>query len=178
VQLLRTLARGGVAPVVRRTIPIAAPAADTGITFAPDNGRTWQVLSIAIPFTTSSHSANRSLLLSLSDGQNTLWTIPTTAVQAASLTVTNTWIQDYYPVQSAAIGGALPMGLPPTILVPGWSLTVGLVNGDTADQVGVGYAQVLETFTGETEAEYNTARAIAHHAGAIAELVAGEVPGL
>lgn len=178
MQKLRTLARGGVAPVTRRTIPIAAPAADTGWVFTPDNGRAWQIESIYVPFVTSSHTANRRLTLTLSDGANVLWSIGSTADQAASLTTNYSWIADYYLVNTTINGGSLPIGLPPTILVPGWTLTLAIINGDTGDQAGNTAVEVLEAFTGQTEAEYNTARAVAHHADAIAELLEGQVPGL
>lgn len=175
MHLLRTLARGGVTPVVRRTVPIAAPAADTGITITPDNGRAWQIMSIRQSLVTSSHAANRNVTLTLNDGNVDLWSIPSTAVQAASLTVIYSWIADYWPVNTTISGGRLAVGIPPAILLPDWTLKVGFVNDDTADQLGVTTVEVLEAFTGRTEAEYDLARSIAHHADAIGELLTGEV---
>lgn len=178
MSVLRELARGGVSPVVRRTIPIPAPAVATGLTFTPQTSRAWEVLSLGVSLVADSNTANRSALLSLSDGANTLWTLPPTAVQVASATIAYSWIYEYMNVATAAVGGAQAMRLPPTVLVPGWSLTLAITNMQAGDQVSAGYAQVLEALTGETEAEYNLARAIANRAGALAELLAGEVPGL
>ena len=177
VHALRDIARGGVGPVVRRTVFVPAPSADTGTSLTPEAGKCWLVESYRIPFVTSSHSANRNLLLTLNDGNENVWTIPTTATQAASLTYTYDWIAGYYNPNTTVVGTYLPMGLPPTILYPGWSLTLGFVNDDTADQVNKATAVVLEALVGATEAEYNLARTIEHRAMALAEVLADEVQG-
>lgn len=178
MHLLRSLARGGVAPVARRTIPIARPDANTGFALAPETGRAWEVLSLSTSFVTASDVANRAVTLSLFDGQSTLWSIPPTAVQAASLTVTYSWIAGYTNAQTATVGGQQAVGMPPTILVPGWSLVVTVAAIAATDRFAVPNAQVIEAFTGQTEAEYNTARAIAHHAEALYELLEVGVPGI
>lgn len=178
MHLLRTLARGGVAPVTRRTIPIAAPAAQSGFTCTPENGRAWEVLSITASFVTASDVANRAAILSLSDGQTTLWSIPPTAVQAASLTVGYSWIAGYVNAQTATVGATQAIGMPPAILLPGWSLVVTLAAAAATDQFSAAKVQVLESFVGDTEAEYDTARAIAHHAEALFELTQVGVPGI
>lgn len=178
MHLLRSLARGGVAPVVRRTFSIAQPAVTAGFTIAPDNGRAWSVESVQCVLVSDSNAGNRFPALSLTEGSRLLWGIPPLAVQIASTTVGYTWIRDYFPTQVAAVGAIQAMSLPPAILLPGWTLTLTVGAVQAGDQVSQITYSVLESFVGDTEAEYDTARAVARHAHAISELLEGEVPGL
>lgn len=178
MHLLRTLARGGVAPVVRRTVPVTTPAAGVGWSLTPDNGRFWQVQSITATLATSSQAANRTTALTLSDGSSTLWSIPPVAVQTASLTYKYSWIADYPTPTVTVVGLAQAMPLPPAILAPGWSLACAVGAIDSGDQFTAIVAEVLEAFAGDTEAEYDIARAAAHHFEALSELFTQGVPGI
>lgn len=177
MQLLRTLARGGVTPVTRRTIPIAAPAAAAGWTLTPDNGRAWEVLSVSTSLVTDANVASRGLTLALGDGSATLWTVPALGTQAASTTVGYSWHPHFPYVAVSLVADQLPNPLPTVVLLPGWSLTLAVANAQAADQVGATRVQVLETFVGDTAAEYDLARVIVHHAEAFALAVEGEVSG-
>lgn len=178
MQLLRALARGGVTPVARRTIIGAVPAVAGGFVVTPENGRCWEVLSLAASLVSDSNAANRAVTLTLGDGNNNLWELPPLAVQVASKTYGYAWLAAYPSPIVTIVDAVQAMPLPPVILLPGWTLTVGVDAVQVGDQFGAPVAQVLETFFGATEAEYSAARAIEHHAEAIAELVAGEVPGI
>lgn len=177
MQLLRTLARGGVTPVTRRTIRVAPPAVATGWTLKPQAGRAWEVLSITTSLVADANVANRIVQLGLLDGVNGLWAISANAVQVAGGTVIYSFIAGYPTPTTTALGGAMAAPLPPVILLPDWSLELAIGAVQVGDQLGVSYVQVLESFVGETEADLDIARAIEHRATAFDAALHGEVSG-
>lgn len=178
MHLLRLLAREGVAPVVRRTIPIAAPAVAVGWTFTPQNGRAWQVMSLYTSLVADANVADRRIRLALTDGTNTLWQITSGEDQVASATTGYTFAADWPTTNRNFDSTLIATAIPTAILLPGWTLTLTITNVQAGDQLAATNVQVLEAFVGRTEHEYDKARALADRLIAAGEFLQDEVPGL
>lgn len=172
---LESLARNAATGTNYRGVTIANPGAHLGFTIAPDTGRAWQVLAVTALLTTSSDAGQRFPELSLSDGANTFWTISSGTGPIESTVTRISWLADYsYSTNGVQTEpGSTPM--PPAIVLPGWSLVVALVGGQTTDQFTLCRALVLETSTGEREYARTLAGNLGARAEAIADLLTGDV---
>jgi hypothetical protein len=174
-QHLREVARGGATGIVRTTVPVKKPAAATGFTLTPPAGRAWDVRSLNFTYVSSTSAGTRIPMLALTDGNALLWALALPTF-IASLTVTISAVADVVPTTQGTAGTSpLVVAIPETILLPGWSLGVGLAGVTTADQLSGITAQVDEVFTGNVEWDRTIERNIVDHADALAAVLTGGV---
>ena len=169
--MLRTIARGRPAPLWRRYVSPANPAANASLTIPAPTGRVWQVLSVACVFTADSGSATRNVVLSHLDGDgNVLESWPLTASLAATNVRTISWQAGLGTViVGAGTDIALPLG-DHVYVFPGETLVISGTNhaGDTITKCR---AVVLETDNGDTAHELALEQRIRDHAEAIHDLI-------
>lgn len=123
--------------VISEASPVTSPAAGAGFTITV-NSRYWErASSLAFRLVSDGNAANRQVRLTVNDGDGVpLASIPTAAVQAASLT------RDYYflPNVNAASGpvdGVFLSPLPIFFLQPTWTLVVSIASVQATDQVSL-----------------------------------------
>ena len=111
------------------------PAAGAAFTI-PADSRYWRVFDlIAFRLVTSSHTANRQVVLTYLDGDGVaIATLPSASTQAATLTYDYTWSTEFSNFNTV-VGGAVTSPLPFTLLPPGFSAAVTIGSEDTGDQV-------------------------------------------
>lgn len=111
------------------------PAAGAGLTVAigDDYYEAWQALTFVL--TTSSHAANRAVVLNLEDeAGNIIAAIPAGSVQAATLTYTYSFVRGVGNV-NAVEGLALTAPMFPMVIPSSYKLVVSIANIDTGDQI-------------------------------------------
>jgi hypothetical protein len=110
-----------------------APSAGAEISFTLYAGARWNLNGAVISLTTSSTSATRTVQLLITDGTNTLWTIPSQTTQAQSLTYTYYFAP--YGFTPTVVGTnvfvAIPFNIP---LMQGWKINTSTSNIQAGDQ--------------------------------------------
>lgn len=75
-------------PGVMRSVQQANPAAGADFVVTVPTGALWELIAVSAQLVTAVAVANRAARLVIDDGANTLFAVPNTTVQAASLTTT------------------------------------------------------------------------------------------
>jgi hypothetical protein len=173
--VLRALAEDWPAPFVYRTVPVTQPALGANFTVTPAGEATWALVALRATLTTSAAAANRAPTLNVTDGTSTLWSVEAGATQAASLTVTYSWVTEYPAFPTTVVGGVLVVPMAPTYLAPGMALAGATALIDANDQWSGITATVLECFTGHVERERALADTITDRAQALAGILEGSL---
>jgi hypothetical protein len=129
--------------------PVTNPAAGAGfkVTIGTEYYEAWAALTFLL--TTSSHAANRAVVLQLLDeASNVVAAIPAGSTQAASLGYTYSFVAGVGNV-NAVEGLAVVSPMFPMVIPSSYSLNVAITNVDTADQISkiFGYRDRFSTGT-------------------------------
>jgi len=171
--VLRALAEDWPAPFVYRTVQVAQPAVNTDFAIVTPGEGTWGLVAVTAKLVADANPANRSVVLNVSDGTTTLWSIEPGSVQTAGTTTTYSWVPGYAAFPTAIVGNVLVVPMGPTYLAPGMTLSVATANRQVGDQWSAISATVIECLTGHVERERAIEDAIADRAEAIADLLMG-----
>lgn len=111
----------------------AAPAVGSDWTYTPATLLRQRVQSIAAALTTSAVVANRQVTIQVLNGANIIYQAPAPSVQAASLTVTYSFVPGLSSI--AVLGGLVVLPLPPGLIINS-TMSVRTVTGaiDVGDQ--------------------------------------------
>lgn len=120
--------------VIPRTIIVTSPAAGADFTVPVPGGVTWLLLSLSATLVTSAVVANRTPVLTLTDGSTTSVRVPLAAVVAASSTAKASWIRNYGDKNVAAPSAAIVQGFPGFPLASNYQLAMSTQNLDVGDQ--------------------------------------------
>lgn len=173
--ILRALAEDWPAPLVYRVVPVTTPAAGANFTMQTPGEGAWALVALRATLVTSAAVANRAATLNVTDGTTPLWSVEAGAVQAASLTVTYSWVTEYPAFPTTVVGGTLVVPMAPTYMAPGWALTSATALLDAGDQWSAISAVVVECFTGHVERERALADTITDRAEALAGVLEGSL---
>lgn len=114
---------------------VASPAAGAGFTYTIGTNYAEAFSCLSFQLVTSSHSANRAVVLNLLDpASNVVAAIPSGSTQAASLTYTYSFVRGLGNV-NAVEGLTVCSPMFPMVIQPLYQLSVTIANVDTADQV-------------------------------------------
>lgn len=144
--LVNSLSRRSTYHRILRTIKVANPAAGADFVFTVEGGRIWQPVAVRALLTTSAAVANRVVNLNVTDGNDTLATLPNQGPQVASQVDAYTWADGYdLAGGSIAAVGSVATGLPPLALPAGYTLRGSTLALDVADQWSACTLFVIET---------------------------------
>jgi hypothetical protein len=120
----------------------AEPAAGADWAVTVPAGELWELVTVQAELVTDATVADRRPILSIGDGVATFASIPSVAVQAASLTVAHLWGQNLAATDG---GSAQAMPLPKLLLQPGWTVAVDSTNLQAADAWSAPRLYVVQT---------------------------------
>ncbi len=116
----------------RIVVPVANPAAGADWSFTVPAGHVYRLVSVFAQLVTSAVVANRQALLTVTDGTGTFLRLPAAAVQAASGTVTYSWMAG--GVAYLSLPASQAAFLPDLNLMPAWGLASSTALIDVGDQ--------------------------------------------
>jgi hypothetical protein len=109
-------------PGANLTVVNSAPGAGNNFTYTVPANLTQRLRTLAVSLTTSATVASRQMVLTITDGVNTLWKESCLATQAASLTYAYQYAERYSPTTSALTNLTLDCSLPEFVLRPGYTV--------------------------------------------------------
>lgn len=129
----------------QRPFAVAVPAVATGTSYKVPGDGMERLLCCSATLVSDNNAANRSVVLSLEDGDgNVLLQLPPNAVQAASLTVRYSW-SVHASSLTATVAGAQLIQIPPLILQPQWQWVWTIGSVQAGDQLSA-IAGLIERF--------------------------------
>lgn len=135
--MTRVLAGWGLSPEEWLRVVRAGsdPAANTEFSVAVPGSEVWEVISLTATLVTDANAANRRVRLIVDDGTTTVAELVASADHTAGLTVQYTFARGVSDGGAVAVG-ALQVGLPPLILLPGYRLRSSTLNIQATDNWG------------------------------------------